>query len=658
MFQLEELKVEGRTVFLRVDFNVPLTEEGEIRSDARIRATIPTIRYLLSRKAKIVIASHLGRPKGKIVPGLSLKPIARRLSELLGQEVIMAPDVIGPEVFRLKTDLKPGDILLLENLRFREGETANDPEFARQLAQGISCFVNDAFSSCHRSHASVVGITLHVHEKAAGYLLRKEVEFLKKAVEGAQKPYVAILGGSKVSDKIAVIENLMKKADSILIGGAMAYTFFYAQGYAIGRSFVEDDKLALAKSLLQKAKEKGVDFYLPLDHLLTASLEDATHTRIVDAFPFPPDMMAVDIGPKTVDLYSWIISRAKTIVWNGPLGIFEKEAFAGGTLKIAEAVAISTGTTIIGGGDSEAAVAKLGLSNKITHISLGGGATLEYLANETLPGLEALDVGFRRFPHPKIPLVAGNWKMNKTIAEAKSLLEGILAAESEIADAEVVVAPPYVALSEAEKILGRSSIRLAGQDVFWEERGAYTGEVSAAMLLDIGCRYCIIGHSERRQQLGETDEIVNRKVKAALKHGITPILCIGETLKEREQGKTMEVISLQVHAGLAGVEADEFRFIVTAYEPVWAIGTGKTATPEQAEGVHAFIRDLFKEKYGNGLASCAIILYGGSVNPANSFSLLREKNIDGFLVGGASLEAGSFVEISREAVKAYKEKKK
>ena len=656
MPQLEELNVDGRTVFLRSDFNVPLSETGEIRSDARIRATLPTIQELLKRRAKLVVASHMGRPKGKVIPGLSLKPVAQRLNELLGLKVIMAPDCVGPEVVRLKEGLKPGEILLLENLRFHRGETDNDAEFSRQLALGVDCFVNDAFSSCHRTHSSVVGITAFVREKAAGFHLRKEVDFLKKAIEAAQKPYTAVLGGSKVSDKIAVIENLLNKADSILIGGAMAYTFLNAQGYAVGRSFVEEDKLGLARSLMHKAKERGVDFHLPQDHLLTPSLEDTTHTRIVDSFPFPAEMMAVDIGPKTVDLYSWIISRAKTVIWNGPLGVFEKEAFAAGTLKIAEAVAASSGLTIIGGGDSEAALAKLGLSDKISHISLGGGATLEYLANETLPGLEALDVGFRRFPRPKVPFVAGNWKMNNSAAETRSLLEKILEAESVMADAEVIVAPPYTALAEAQKLLGRHAVRLAGQDVFWEDKGAFTGEVSAAMLLDAGCRYCLVGHSERRLHMGETDEIVNRKAKAALKRGLTPILCVGETQADRENGRTRDVLERQIRGSLAGIEADEFRFLVTAYEPVWAIGTGKTAAPEQAEEAHGFIRALFKEKYGNGLASCAIILYGGSVNAANSFSLLKEKNIDGFLVGGASLDAGSFVEILKEAMRAHKEK--
>jgi phosphoglycerate kinase len=388
--ELDVRNIEGKTVFVRVDFNVPLTDRGEIRNDTRIRASLPTIRYLVDRGARLVLASHLGRPKGKPDPAMSLKPVAKRLAELLGREVAMAPDVVGSEVAALKAGLADGGVLLLENVRFHPGETKNDPGLSKALAEGIDVFVNDAFGSSHRAHASVVGIAEFVPVVAAGYLMKKEVDYLRKAIHPA-KPYVAILGGAKTEDKIPVIENLLSKADHILIGGAMAYTFFLAQGRQTGKSLVEPDKVDVAKDILAKAKEKGVDFVLPGDHVLTSSLESGEVAAVVEGFPFPADLMAVDIGPKTVAAYGAIIARAKTIFWNGPLGVFEKPAFAEGTVAVAKAVAASGAVTIVGGGDSIAALAKAGVSEKITHISTGGGASLEFLANETLPGIEALE---------------------------------------------------------------------------------------------------------------------------------------------------------------------------------------------------------------------------------------------------------------------------
>ena len=391
MKRLEDIAFAGRTVFLRVDFNVPLDDQGGIRDDTRIRASLPTINYLLIRKARLVIASHLGRPKGKVDPKLSLRPVAKRLGELIGREVMLAPAVVGDEVERLKKGLGDGPAaLLLENVRFEALETANDPGFAQSLALGIDVYVNDAFGACHRAHASIVAITQFVREKAAGYLLQKEVEYLSRAVHSPEKPYVAILGGAKVSDKIPVIQNLLGKADHILIGGAMAYTFFKAQGYDVGKSLVEEDKKELALEILKKAQAGKVDFVLPSDHLLATAVDKDAATEIASSFPFPADRMAVDIGPKTADQYAAIIAKAKMIVWNGPLGVFEIDKFAQGTMRIAAAVAAAKATTIVGGGDSIAALEKAGVSRKITHISTGGGASLEYLAFGTLPGIEAL----------------------------------------------------------------------------------------------------------------------------------------------------------------------------------------------------------------------------------------------------------------------------
>ncbi len=391
MNSLDQVPLSGKTVFARVDFNVPLDGDGAIRDDTRIRATLPTIRYLAGHQARLVLASHLGRPKGKFDPKMSLKPVASRLAELLGQDVVLAPDVVGDAVDNLKSALPPGGILLLENVRFHAEETANDPGFSMELARGIDVFVNDAFGSSHRAHASVVGIAQFVKEKAAGFLLQKEVEYLGRAVHSPLKPYVAILGGAKVSDKIPVIENLLGKADHILIGGAMAYTFFKAQGRDVGKSLVEDDKKETALAILDRAREQKVDFELPVDHLLAPAVEAGAATEVVSSFPFPPDRLAVDIGPETARKFAETIAGAKMIVWNGPLGVFEIDQFAQGTIKIARAVAASGAVSIVGGGDSIAAVEKAGVTDKITHISTGGGASLEYLAYGTLPGIEALE---------------------------------------------------------------------------------------------------------------------------------------------------------------------------------------------------------------------------------------------------------------------------
>jgi phosphoglycerate kinase len=386
-----DLDVKGKLVFLRVDFNVPLDDAGRIRDDTRIRASLPTITYLLDHGARLVIASHLGRPKGKADPKMSLKPTAQRLAELIPNKVIMAPDVVGSEVDRLKRDLKTGQALVLENVRFYKEEEANDQGFSQRLAEGIDIFVNDAFGSSHRAHASVVGIASFVKVKAAGYLMKKEVDYLRKAVHSPEKPYVAILGGAKVSDKIEIIESLLNKADEILIGGAMAYTFLKAQGFGVGRSLVEDDQRETALGILRKAGEKKVEFLLPLDHLLATAAEAGAATRVVATLPFPEDMMGVDIGPRTIEAYARIIKNARTIFWNGPMGIFEIEPFAAGTVQVAQAVAASGAVSIVGGGDSIAAVKKAGVKDKISHISTGGGASLEYIAYESLPGIDALD---------------------------------------------------------------------------------------------------------------------------------------------------------------------------------------------------------------------------------------------------------------------------
>ena len=391
MKPVTDLDVKGKRVFLRVDFNVPLDEKGEIRDDTRIRSSLPTIQHLLGRGARLIVASHMGRPKGKIDPRMSLRPTAQRLAELVPNNIVMAPAVVGEEVAGLKKKLSDGEALVLENLRYHKEEEGNDPAFAARLAEDIDIYVNDAFGSSHRAHASVVALADLVPVKAAGFLMMKEVEYLRKAVQTPVKPYVAILGGAKVSDKIEIIESLLAKADSVLIGGAMAYTFLKAQGLGVGKSLAEDEQSDTALDILAKARDLGVSFRLPVDHLLATAADAEADTQIAEVLPFPEDMMGVDIGPKTVEAYAAVIGQARTIFWNGPMGIFEIENFSRGTIGIARAVAASGAVSIVGGGDSIAAVKKAGVKDKISHISTGGGASLEFIAYGTLPGIESLE---------------------------------------------------------------------------------------------------------------------------------------------------------------------------------------------------------------------------------------------------------------------------
>ena len=387
---IRDVDLNGQVVFMRVDFNVPLDDQGEITDDTRIRASLPSIKLAVDRGAKLVLASHLGRPKGKVNSKMSLKPAAERLSALLNKPVGFATDCVGPEADKHVDELKDGGVLLLENLRFHKEEESNDPEFAKQLAGKAEVYINDAFGSAHRAHASTEGITHYVSVKAAGLLMEKELEYLGKALGNPLHPYVAIVGGAKVSDKIKFLQNLMGFADTILIGGAMAYTFLKAEGVEVGLSKLEADKLDLAKELLQQAKEKKVNFRLPQDHVVAEKLDASAKAETVNSASIPADRLGVDIGPKTAADYAAEIRKAKMIIWNGPMGVFEIDQFAQGTMEVARAVAESGAVSIVGGGDSVAAVHKAGVEDKITHISTGGGASLEFLSGLRLPGVEAL----------------------------------------------------------------------------------------------------------------------------------------------------------------------------------------------------------------------------------------------------------------------------
>ena len=386
---IKDIDLKGKKVLVRCDFNVPLDENQNIRDNTRIVAALPTIKYLLENNCKIILCSHLGRPKGEFKPEFSLKPVAKELSRLLGKEVIMAKDVIGEDATEKAANLKEGEILLLENVRFHREETDNDPEFSEKLASMAEIYVNDAFGAAHRAHASTVGVASYL-PAVSGFLIEKELKFLGNALNNPERPFMAILGGAKVSDKIGVIDNLLEKVDALLIGGGMAYTFFKAQGYNVGDSLCEEDKLDLAKELMQKAKDKGVKLMLPVDTKIGKEPKAGTETKTVACTEIPDGWEGLDIGEKTINMFKEELQKAKTVVWNGPLGLFEVDEFAVGTNEIAKVLADLDATTIIGGGDSAAAVRKAGLQDKMTHISTGGGASLEFLEGKKLPGIECL----------------------------------------------------------------------------------------------------------------------------------------------------------------------------------------------------------------------------------------------------------------------------
>jgi phosphoglycerate kinase len=386
---IEDLEIKGKRVFIRADFNVPLDENLQITDDRRIRSTLPTINYAIDEGAKVIISSHLGRPKGKIDPKFSLAPVAKRLQRLLNKEVIFAPDCIGSQVENIISKMKEGDVVLLENLRFHPGEEQNDEDFARSLANLAEVYINDAFGASHRAHASIVGIPKYL-PSAAGFLLKKEIEYLKGAVENPVKPFVAILGGAKVSGKIGVLEHLAGKVDKVIVGGGMAFTFIKAMGYEIGDSLVEDSMINTALKIIDKLKDSGIKFYLPVDCVIAQSLEPGAVIKIVPTLEIPKGWKGLDIGPASVKLFSEVIQDAKTILWNGPMGVFEKDAFSRGTYEIAHAIADAYALTIVGGGDTDLAIHRAGLSDAISFISTGGGASLQLLEGKELPGIAAL----------------------------------------------------------------------------------------------------------------------------------------------------------------------------------------------------------------------------------------------------------------------------
>jgi phosphoglycerate kinase len=388
---IRDISIRGKRVFIRVDFNVPLSKEGQVTDDTRIRAVLPTLSYALDEGASIILASHLGRPRGKVDPAYSLRPVATRLQELLGTSVRLAPDCVGEAVEAMARALAPGEVLLLENVRFHPQEEANDAAFAQALARLGEVFVNDAFGAAHRAHASTAGIATFLQPAVAGLLMEREITYLSKVVEQPEPPLVAVLGGAKVSDKIPLITNLLDKVAALVIGGGMAYTLLHAQGYAIGASLFESDCLPVARDVLAQAKTRQVQCVLPSDHVIAQKIEANAHTRVVAEAGIPEGWMGLDIGPQTVAHFREVIASARTVIWNGPMGVFEQPPFRQGTVEIARAVAACSGTTVVGGGDTIAALALAGCEDAITHISTGGGASLEFLEGKALPGIACLN---------------------------------------------------------------------------------------------------------------------------------------------------------------------------------------------------------------------------------------------------------------------------
>ena len=633
---VKDIQLTGKRVLVRVDYNVPMNDKGEITDFIRIEASLPTLHYLLDQGAAVILLAHLGRPKGKVNPKFSLKPVAEALSQLIHRPVQFCSDCVGKEAQAAAAQLRNGDILLLENLRFHPEEEKNDPHFAQELASLGDVFVNDGFGVSHRAHASVEGIT-HYLPAVAGFLLEKEIAYLGNAVDKPQRPFAAIIGGAKVADKIAVIRSLIKKADVILIGGGMANTFLAAKGYNLGKSLVEKESLGIAKDLLAEAAAQKTKMLLPVDLIMAASFSNEADHEAEDLDALNPEYMALDIGPKTAELYAQTLAGMKTIVWNGPMGVFEMPNYAEGTRRVAEAMAASDGITIVGGGDSAAAVKQMGLADKMSHVSTGGGASLEYLEGKVLPGLAALD-------DLRTPIVAGNWKCHKTVEEAMELAHQV-AHGTEMARAEVVLFPPFTALESVAAMVDDDGIGYGAQDIFYEDEGSYTGAVSGPMIAEIGSRYVLVGHSERRKFFHESNEIVVKKVLAAFRNDLDPVLCVGEDADEHENGSTKDKILSQLTPVLNVLTDGQIQHLLVAYEPVWAIGSGTSAEVRDAVAAADLIRKAVAEKFGKEAARRVRILYGGSVTSENAHAF-HEDGIDGVLVGGASLSAQEFCAIA------------
>jgi len=647
---LSDYPLAGKRVLVRVDFNVPL-REGAVADDTRIRAALPTIQELLDQGCSVVLASHLGRPKGQVVEELRMKPVAARLAELLGRPVATVDDCVGPAAEQAAAALAPGEVLLLENLRFHREETDDDAVFAQRLAGLAQVYVNDAFGTAHRAHASTEGVT-HYLPSVAGLLMTRELQILGRLLRDPARPFVVVLGGLKVSDKISVIRKMLELADSILIGGAMANAFLAAQGNGVGLSKgAGADEVTQAAEVLAAAAASQCVLVLPVDLVVVPEGVAGAPSRVVSADGVGSEDTALDVGPRTVEEFARRLRGAGTIYWNGPMGLFEVPEFAAGTRAVGEAVAASAAVTVAGGGDTVAAVRAFGLEGRLTHVSTGGGASMEFLEGRALPGVDALidagpGGGGGGAAPARRPLMAGNWKMYKTPMQTRDFFTHFRPLVAGVDDRDVLICPPALCVHIALGNTVDTAISVGAQTMHYAAEGAYTGELAPPMLAEVGVQYVILGHSERRQYYAENDADLAKKVRAALDAGLRPVLCCGETLEEREAGQTESKIGGQLDADLAGIAVTELAGVAIAYEPIWAIGTGRTATPEMAQETVGFIRRRLAERFGDA-AGGVRILYGGSVKAANIDDLMAQPDIDGVLVGGASLDPAEFARIVR-----------
>ena len=641
---IRDADFDGKRVLVRFDLNTPI-KDGVVDDDERIVQSLPTLKYILDKGGIPVIMAHLGRPKGKVNKNYTLLPVKNRLEELLGKKVTFLEKVISTANRKLINDAQKGDIFLLENIRFEDGEEKNTKELSEKLAKYADVYVNDAFGCAHRNHASTEGVSHFIDDCYAGFLMEKEYKELSSLKNNAVAPFVVIVGGSKISSKITVLESFLKIADSIIIGGGMAYTFLKAKGVEVGKSLVEDDYLDIAKSFLKRAEATGKKIVLPIDHVCAKEFSENAEPKYINSQEIPLDLMAMDVGEKTLAEIKATLNGAKTIFWNGPVGVFEFIQFSKGTNAVAQYItSIQGAKTVVGGGDSVSAIKKSGLSDKISHISTGGGASLEFLEGRYFAATEPL---FDRKNQRK--MVIGNWKMNINKDEML-LYADTFKANVEPQNVQIGLAGTAPILDSMVRAFTKFGIDVYAQNVSQYESGAYTGEYSCDILKSVGIRNVIIGHSERRNIFKESSTDVNKKVKAAIAAKLNVILCIGESEKVRDEGTSNEFLIKQMLYSIRGIKAkDLIGKLTVAYEPIWAIGTGKSATSLIAEETLSALRNALVEKFGIKNADKIKLLYGGSVKNENVKEYLSQENIDGVLVGGASLNADGFSEMVKIA---------